>query len=112
MATSLGLTTRAAPEARRRCVPELSPSLSGCRWRNGCCHCSFSPHEDQPGHLGTDAVAWLYAAHLKHKLMQPMQTCEAVRHPGGLAIQIDDTCLGRERDRETPRRGSENKRPS
>jgi len=31
---------------------------------------------------------------LKHKLMQPMQTHEAIHHPGGLAIQIDDTCLG------------------
>jgi len=26
--------------------------------------------------------------------MHPMQNREAIRHPGGLAIQIDDICLG------------------
>lgn len=40
------------------------------------------------------AVCYRTAWRLKHKLMQPMQTREAIRHPGGLAIQIDDTCLG------------------
>ena len=58
-------------------------------------------------HLG---VCYRTAWRIKHKLMQAMTEREAGRQLGGV-VQIDDACLGGERNGGKRGRGSENKLP-